>query len=196
MLHRRLLMVLAGALVSVVSPLAARPVLGQGAGGYYYETYRYGYKPGYYARRYTAPPVFGAPSKLAPTTTPYVYYVPAEVSAPKVNRAPTFMIRSVTPAATPTTAGVPVQIDLQVPADARVWFDGEKTSQTGTQRQFVTPPLIQGREYTYEVRAAWKEGGRDVTESRHLSFRAGDRVSAPIPAAAQIVTVPPAGNAR
>jgi hypothetical protein len=52
MLHRRLLMILAGALVIAVSPLAVRPVRGQGAGGYYYETYRYGYNPGYYARQY------------------------------------------------------------------------------------------------------------------------------------------------
>jgi uncharacterized protein (TIGR03000 family) len=173
-------------MATAVSPLAVRPVLGQSAGGYYYETYRYGYNPGYYSRRYTVPPVFVAPSKMAPSMMPYVYYVPAVIaSPPKVNRAPPIMIRNVIGAVTPAPAEVPVRFDVQVPADAQVFFDGEKTNQTGEQRQFVSPPLAPGREYTYEVRAMWKEGGREVTESRRLSFRAGDRVRASFRTAAR-----------
>jgi len=186
MLHRRLWMVLAGALVTAVSPPAVRPALGQGAGGYYYETYLYGYNPGYYARRYPALPVFVVPSKVAPVSMPYVYHVPAPAAAPpRSNRAPLVEVRIFFGAVIPAPAAAPVQFDLQVPADAQVWFDGEKTTQTGALRHFVSPPLPPGRAYTYEVRVAWKEGGREVTESRRLSVRAGDHVSASFPVAAK-----------
>jgi uncharacterized protein (TIGR03000 family) len=174
-------MILAGALVMAVSPPAVRPARGQGAGGYYYETYHYGYNPGYYARRYPVPPVFIVPSKMAPVRMPYVYHVPPVAAAPPAGkRPPPVEVRvhfgEVTPA--------PAEIDLQAPADAQVWFDGEKTTQTGALRQFVSPPLTPGRPHTYEVRAAWKEGGREVTESRRLSVRAGERSSVSFPDAA------------
>jgi uncharacterized protein (TIGR03000 family) len=196
MLHRRLLMMLAGALVTVVSPPGVCPVLGQSAGGYYYESYWHGYNPGYYARRYSAPPVFVVPSKMAPSAMPYVYYVPPVVAPPKANRAPPIMIRDVIGAGSPAPADASAQIELQVPADAQVFFDGEKTTQTGEQRQFVTPPLALGREYAYEVRATWKDSVREVTESRHLSFRAGDRVRASFPTTAQFPVGHQAANPR
>jgi uncharacterized protein (TIGR03000 family) len=182
--YRRLLMALAGALVTAVSPLAVHPALGQGAANFYYETYLFGYNPGYYARRYVVLPAFVMPSKMAPASMPYVYYMPAPAAGPpKSNRAPPVEVRVLFGAATPAPAAALAQIDLQVPADAQVWFDGEKTTQTGSPRQFVSPPLTPGRAYTYEVRAAWKEGGREVMESRRLSVRAGDHLTASFPAA-------------
>jgi uncharacterized protein (TIGR03000 family) len=183
MLYRRLLVVLAGALVTAVSP-AVCPALGQGAGSYYYETYQYGYNPGYYARRYPVLPVFVVPSKIAPASMPYVYYVPAPAAAPPTGKRPQPVeVRVLFGPVPPAPAAVPAEIDLQVPADAQVWFDGEKTTQTGALRQFVSPPLATDRDYTYEVRVAWKEGGREVTESRRLTVRGGSRVSASFPAA-------------
>jgi uncharacterized protein (TIGR03000 family) len=114
-----------------------------------------------------------------------VYYVPApETASPKSNRALAFEVRVLSTPMTPVLADASVPIELQVPADAQVWFNGEKTTQTGTLRHFVSPPLTVGRQYTYEVRAAWKESGREITESRRSSFRAGDRLSASSPAIA------------
>src|SRR5262249_26645159 len=39
-----------------------------------------------------------------------------------------------------------VTIRMRVPSDARVWFEGEATSQSGADRTFVSPSLAPGRE--------------------------------------------------
>jgi len=70
-----------------------------------------------------------------------------------------------------------VHIHLQVLANAGIWFDGEKTIQTGSFREYVTPPLPTGKDYTYAVRVEWTENGRKLESTRHIRIRAGDRVS-------------------
>jgi uncharacterized protein (TIGR02246 family) len=61
----------------------------------------------------------------------------------------------------------PISIELLVPADARVEFDGTKTTQTGERRRFDTPPLSVGREYHYAltVTSQGKVVKRDITVS-------------------------------
>ena len=68
-----------------------------------------------------------------------------------------------------------VLINIQVPPNAEVWFDGSTTMQTGSWRSFVTPALEPGRDYAYEIRARWTEGGRSVEQTRKITIRAGDR---------------------
>ena len=70
----------------------------------------------------------------------------------------------------------PAEIAMRVPDGARIWFDGEETTQTGTSRKFVSPPLDPGREYTYEVRVQWKEGEDMVERTRRLTVQAGDHI--------------------
>ena len=55
-------------------------------------------------------------------------------------------------------------IQVRVPAAAEIWFDGEKTSQTGSVRDFVSPALQTGRSFTYEIRARWTDEGGKVIE--------------------------------
>lgn len=66
-------------------------------------------------------------------------------------------------------------IEVRVPAAAEVAFDGEKTAQTGTLRQFVSPPLTAGQPYSYRVTATWQDGGKEVVRTRTVQFRAGER---------------------
>jgi uncharacterized protein (TIGR03000 family) len=66
-------------------------------------------------------------------------------------------------------------IGVRVPQNAEIWFDGQKTSRTGTVRQFETPPLQPGQEYGYDVRARWNENGRQIDRTRHVTVHAGDR---------------------
>jgi uncharacterized protein (TIGR03000 family) len=69
-------------------------------------------------------------------------------------------------------------VDIRVPkADAEVFFEGSKTSQTGTDRAFISPPLQPGSNYTYEVQARWFENGKEVTRTRRVPVRAGERVT-------------------
>jgi uncharacterized protein (TIGR03000 family) len=70
-----------------------------------------------------------------------------------------------------------VLINLRVPANAEVSIDGNKTSQTGRLRSFVTPALERGTEYSYEIRARWMNDGKPVEQTRKVNFRPGDRLT-------------------
>jgi uncharacterized protein (TIGR03000 family) len=182
MLRQRLWSVLAAVLVPAALLLTARSALGQAPGGYHYESHWYSHNPGYYARRHSVPPTV-RPSKTAPTTRAYLTYVPAAVPR-AVSRPSHVEIRITLRAAAPEPAERSARVELEVPEGAEVWFGSHKTTQTGTLRSFVSPPLAPGSGYAYEVRVAWKDGGREVSESRTLAVRAGDvtRASFPRPA--------------
>jgi len=70
-----------------------------------------------------------------------------------------------------------VLINLRVPAEAEIWFEGAKTQSTGMFRDFISPPLELGQDYTYQVRARWMENGQEVTKNRELRVRAGDQLN-------------------
>jgi uncharacterized protein (TIGR03000 family) len=61
-----------------------------------------------------------------------------------------------------------------LPEDARIWFEEEPTKQTGTLRQFVSPPLTAGKSYTYTVRVEWPEDGQWVSQAHSFPVHAGD----------------------
>jgi uncharacterized protein (TIGR03000 family) len=56
---------------------------------------------------------------------------------------------------------------------ARVWFDGSLTSQTGTDRLYHTPYLTVGSTYRYQIRASWAKDGREVSQERTVSVTPG-----------------------
>lgn len=70
---------------------------------------------------------------------------------------------------------------LHVPAHAEVWLEGQKMTQTGNPRVFVSPPLPPGQEFVYSVRVRWREQGEERVQTRTLSVRAGQRVTARFP---------------
>jgi uncharacterized protein (TIGR03000 family) len=69
-------------------------------------------------------------------------------------------------------------VAIRVPADAEVWFNGYRTTQTGTERTFTTPLLDKGEDYYYDVRARWTENGKSVVRERRVLVRAGMRAQA------------------
>lgn len=72
----------------------------------------------------------------------------------------------------------PATLQVRVPTrNAAVWFEGVRTGQEGRVRNFVTPSLIPGQGYRYEIRARWLQGGRVVQEVRTVQVRSGERVS-------------------
>jgi len=68
-----------------------------------------------------------------------------------------------------------VLINVRVPPNAEVWFDDQKTSQTGPMRSFITPSLDPDHDYVYHIRARWTEDGRQVDKTRRVDVHAGDR---------------------
>jgi uncharacterized protein (TIGR03000 family) len=69
------------------------------------------------------------------------------------------------------------RIIVHVPANAEIQFEGQKTQQRGSTRQFVSPPLKSGKEYTYDVKAEWMENGRNVSQERQINVRPGASVT-------------------
>jgi uncharacterized protein (TIGR03000 family) len=173
----------------VVLPIVASSARAQNASGYYYETFRYGYNPGYYARRFPVPvpgsvnQFFGldrAGAKTMPSTVTagaYLQYAPA----PSGGGPRAAADRRWTRAAPHAAADITALIELQVPDGAQVWFADQRTKQTGLLRRYVSPPLAPGREYTYTVRVVWMESGREVVETRDIAVGAGDRLNATFP---------------
>jgi uncharacterized protein (TIGR03000 family) len=91
-----------------------------------------------------------------------------ELAAPVISPEPTL--------AAPAPPA-PAQVDVRLPfAEAEVWFDGQKTTQTGDVRYFESPPLDPNGQYVYEVRAAWTADGEEVMKTRRIRVRAGDHV--------------------
>jgi uncharacterized protein (TIGR03000 family) len=155
-------------------------------GGFYpypnYVSVYYG-GPSYYTT-YNVGPDYGTPMPAAGEQRPNIENIPApkpdipkieDIPAPKPAEPKIEDIPAPKPGA--QNGGV-AEIDLTVPADANVWFQGIKIKQTGLVRLLVTPPLKSGRSYSYEIRATYMENGREVTTVRNLSVRAGDRLEA------------------
>jgi uncharacterized protein (TIGR03000 family) len=67
-------------------------------------------------------------------------------------------------------------IDVRVPNNAQVWIDDQQTKQTGPMREFITPSLDPGQEFSYDIRAQWTENGQPVDRHRKVTFHPGDRL--------------------
>jgi len=146
---------------------------------YYPNYYRYSY-PYSYSRysspaiRYYSPAYYsvsGYPSSViyvVPKSSVRAYYAPN--TATSEIAPPPRMVPS-------APAKKAVNITVRVPADAEIWFDGTKTSQTGASRQFVSPPLATDKSYQYEVKARWLEDGNEVIRTRRVEVQGGSRVN-------------------
>jgi uncharacterized protein (TIGR03000 family) len=161
----------------------------------------YNFFPGYYTG-YPVPGRFrtstGYYSQLAPSYSPIML---TSINYPGVygsfdfgltpsayNVTPTFATRvynppSALPVGMPyvplereTAADRPAQLDVSLPADAVLEVDGQPTSQTGARRVFESPPLVPFRTYSYDLRARWTVGDREVVQNRHVRVSAGERV--------------------
>jgi uncharacterized protein (TIGR03000 family) len=115
----------------------------------------YGYYP-YYS--YYSYPYYTTYTYSQPTTSNYVSYYPSAAA---------------TGASNPNDAWVRVK----VPANAEVWFGGYKTTQTGTNRLFYSPPLNPKDNYSYQVRARWTDNGAVKDYTEYVPVHAGETVT-------------------
>lgn len=90
-------------------------------------------------------------------------------------------------------------IRVRVPANAEIWINSQKRTQTGTVREFVTPALDPDHIYVYNVKARWtEEGGINVEKTLRVRTISGTRVTvnfarppAEQPRQTAIATAPP-----
>jgi len=66
---------------------------------------------------------------------------------------------------------------VNLPANAKLSFDGYETTQTTAQRTFHTPALQNGREYYYTLRAEAMVEGQSVVKTERIVVRAGQTTS-------------------
>jgi uncharacterized protein (TIGR03000 family) len=64
-------------------------------------------------------------------------------------------------------------ITVRLPADAKLTIDGDPTTSTSSERQFITPPLPRGKEYTYQLRAEVQRNGKTVVATKKVPVEAG-----------------------
>jgi uncharacterized protein (TIGR03000 family) len=130
---------------------------GYGYGGYGYGLYLgvpgYGYGYPYYRSSYYYDPDYNyAQPSYAPNALQF--------SSPDENQNPSAAM-----------------LELRVPEKAEVWFEGDKTSQSGAVRHFVSPSLEPGRIFTYDIRARWTDAnGKPVDRTKQVKVQAGGRV--------------------
>ncbi len=136
---------------------------GYGYGGFY-GGLGLGLGLGLYPYYYGAGPYWYNPIIVAPG---YPYAPPAVV----VQGQPA-------PDAPPQTPGEAApknaQIKVLVPdAQAKVWFDGNATTSTGTERLFHTPDLTPGATSNYRIRASWVANGKEVVQELIVPVQSG-----------------------
>jgi uncharacterized protein (TIGR03000 family) len=100
---------------------------------------------------------------------------PATVSVwPQVESLPA---TAATEAIPPARNGGCLTISVKLPQPAaEVFVDGRKTSQTGTDRIFESPPIEAGKPYQYTLTARWIERGQVIETSRVVTGTPGEVV--------------------
>jgi uncharacterized protein (TIGR03000 family) len=108
---------------------------------------------------------------------PFISSIDAPDTYGRYTQGPGFFYRSmVAPADAPEEQVAYVHVRVS-PPHAEISFEGSKTAQIGSSRLYVSPPLVQGENYAYTIRVSWKENGSEVTQTRKVAVRAGDRLS-------------------
>jgi len=95
-------------------------------------------------------------------------YAPATPAFPAVPAEENAEGQDYAPEQAPAQADNSAQVRVIVPPDAKVWFAGQETTQTGTEREFSSPALTPGKSYYYEVRARWMQNGKPVDQTRRV----------------------------
>lgn len=74
----------------------------------------------------------------------------------------------------PLPPGVALII-VKLPAEAELWFDEIKTSQGGSYRRFITPPLASGHKLSYTLLVRWQIRGVELTRVEKVEVVPGGR---------------------
>jgi uncharacterized protein (TIGR03000 family) len=152
--------------------------LGYGLGGY--GGYGVGYSGyGNYGGGYGGyNSYYSAPSYAYSNYAPY-YSVDSSAYYPPTTTIPPGDGTAAVPAASQgTTADNKAHMLVVVPENSEVWFQGQKMTASGTQREFVSPPLTQGDKYDYQIRVRYtKEDGQVVDETRTVHVKTNDQWS-------------------
>ncbi len=75
----------------------------------------------------------------------------------------------------------PARLTIEVPADAKLFVDGQLTHGEGASRNFHTPELPIDQTFFYDLKAEVVVAGKVVTESKRVLVRSGETLSESFP---------------
>lgn len=77
---------------------------------------------------------------------------------------------------------------VTLPSDAKLTINGWTSKNTTGTRRFRSPPLEQGKEYFYTVRAEVVQNGQTIVQTREVAVRAGQETRVPLEFSTTAVT--------
>jgi len=75
------------------------------------------------------------------------------------------------------TAASPVHLSVLISPDAQLMVNGTPTTSKGPIRDFVSPPIVPGYRYMYELTATWVENGKTIVRTKEIEVAPGSHVS-------------------
>jgi uncharacterized protein (TIGR03000 family) len=72
-------------------------------------------------------------------------------------------------------ASAPATLVVNLPADAVLTIDGNRTTSTSAERVFRTPALQSGRDFTYALAAKIVRDGQEKVIEKRVIVRAGEQ---------------------
>src|SRR5262249_32725934 len=76
----------------------------------------------------------------------------------------------------PARADAPATIVVKLPEKATLKFGSYESKKTGAARAFETPPLTEGKTYSYTLTATWEQDGKPVTKTQEVVLQAGKTI--------------------
>jgi uncharacterized protein (TIGR03000 family) len=143
-------------------------------GGYYGSSYYsdggwYGYNRGWSSPYYGSSYYYGSSPYYYSYSTPYYYDTYSSAYYPSNRYTSMYFSGDMDTA----RAENRVMLNIQAPPGAGLWISDVFMGEGDGNRQFISPPLENGRKYVYDVKARWMQDGREMTSSRTLEFQAG-----------------------
>lgn len=74
----------------------------------------------------------------------------------------------------PKSTSTSARIVIEVPANAKLYIDGQLLKDASGERLFYTPTLNPGEKYFYDVRIELVKNGKSISESKKVIVQAGD----------------------
>ena len=124
-------------------------------------------------------PIMTAPGYTAPTTymtTPgYQDVAPITTTYPSDLRTGNFAV-PVENGNDRQASAAPAKLLVDLPAEAKLYVDGQLTTSTNENRVFTTPALQSGLTYYYDLKAEITRGGSTLTENKRVIVHSGDSI--------------------
>ena len=97
-------------------------------------------------------------------------------------------------ASAPQPSANEAEVIVRVPANAKLFANGQPTQLTGTERVFRTPSLTPGRDFSYVIQVEYASQGETKTAKKEITVRANYRTTVDFTeraTSAVTVTLPP-----